>query len=190
MGERILSKDALDKLLTYDFQTVLDIGSGLGKHARILREHGKTVTTISLIPPADIVGDFMLADVDKVDCIWASHVLEHQLNVNAFLKRCYELLKDDGILTITVPPLKHLVVGGHLNLFNAGTLLYNLILAGFDCRQAKVKSYGYNISVIVRKTPLELPELVMDFDDIRTLIPYFPFPVVNIFDGQIEEHNW
>ena len=190
MGERMLSGEALTKLLEFEFKTVLDVGSGPGKQARILKENGKEVTTISLIPPADIVGDFMETELPQFDCIWASHVLEHQLNINLFLKRCYELLKEDGILAITVPPLKHQVVGGHLNLFNAGTLLYNLIMGGFHCREAKVKSYGYNISVIVRKKKAELPKLNMDFDDIRTLSDFFPFPVVNAFDGQIEEWNW
>ncbi len=190
MGESILSQEALDKLLTYGFDTVLDIGSGPGKQAQILRDNNKNVTTISLIPPADIVGDFMTEDLSTYDCIWASHVLEHQLNVNLFLKRCYELLKDDGIFAVTVPPLKHRIVGGHLTLWNAGLLLYNLILAGFDCKEAKVKSYGYNISVIVRKKKADLPDLVMDFNDIGTLAEFFPIEAFNAFDGQIEEWNW
>lgn len=190
MDERILSLEALHKLLTYDFDTVIDIGSGLGKQAEILRGNGKNVTTISLIPPADIVGDFMATELPQYDCVWASHVLEHQLNANLFLKRCYSLLGDDGILAVTVPPLKHRIVGGHISLWNAGLLLYNLILAGFDCKDAKVKSYGYNISVIVRKKKADLPDLVMDFDDVGTLAEFFPIKAFNAFDGQIEEHNW
>lgn len=190
MGERLLSVEALEKLLTYKFNTVIDIGSGPGEHARILRENNKSVTTISLIPPADIVGDFMHTDLKPVDCIWASHVLEHQRNVGLFLERCFFLLKEDGILAVTVPPAKHNIVGGHLTIWNAGLLLYNLILAGFDCKHASVKSYGYNISVIVRKKPCNPKGLIMDFGDIEALSEYFPFPVKNDFDGQIERHNW
>lgn len=190
MGERILSLEALDKLLTYDFDTVLDVGSGPGKQAQILRDDGRNVTTISLVEPADIIGDFLKADLTPFDCIWASHVLEHQLNVNLFLRRCYLLLKKDGILAITVPPLKHEIVGGHLSLWNAGLLLYNLILAGFDCKEAKVKSYGYNISVIVRKKKANPTGLVMCNGDIEKLSQFFPYRVVSSFDGQIEEHNW
>jgi SAM-dependent methyltransferase len=191
VGEPLLSKEALEKLLTYDFESVIDIGSGLGKHAKILRDHGKDVTTISLIPPADIQGDFMTTELPEVDCIWASHVLEHQLNVNDFLRRCFELLKEDGILAITVPPAKHNIVGGHLTIWNAGLLLYNLILAGFDCKKASIKTYGYNISVIVRKKQAVLPDLIMDFGDIEKLSTFFPnLDVRNDFDGQIERWNW
>lgn len=190
MGEHILSLDALDKLLTYDFESVIDIGSGEGKQAEILRTDKRNVTTISLIEPADIVGNFMTTQLPQYDCVWASHVLEHQLNAHDFLRRCFELLKDDGILAITVPPLKHEVVGGHLSLWNAGTLLYNLILAGFDCKKASVKSYGYNISVIVRKVPCKIEELSMDNGDIEKISPFFPYPVVSGFDGQIARWNW
>jgi SAM-dependent methyltransferase len=190
VGEALLSKEALDKLLTYDFESVIDVGSGLGKHAEILRSHNKSVTTISLIPPADIQGDFLTADLPETDCIWASHVLEHQLNVNFFLKRCYSLLKYNGILAITVPPAKHNIVGGHLTIWNAGLLLYNLILAGFDCKNASVKSYGYNISVIVRKKQSNPEGLIMDFGDIEKLSKFFPFEAKNDFNGEIERHNW
>ena len=181
---------AFIKLLGYEFDTVLDIGSGTGDHAFLLRKQGKQVTTISLEEPADIVGDFMSAKIEPVDCIWASHVLEHQRNVGAFLERCRDLLKDNGILAITVPPAKHAIVGGHVSLWNAGILLYNLILAGFNCKDAAVKSYGYNISVIVRKDPIDVPKLRMDSGDILTLSDYFPFEVGEGFNGAIGEVNW
>ena len=181
---------ALIKLLGYEFDTVLDIGSGTGEHAFVLQKQGKKVTTISLEPPADVLGDFMDVDLKPVDCIWASHVLEHQRNVGNFLERCFTLLNDDGILAITVPPAKHNIVGGHVTLWNAGLLLYNLILAGFDCSEAAVKSYGYNISVIVRKRKAVLPKLRMDSGDVLALSDYFPFEVGEGFDGQIGEVNW
>lgn len=181
---------ALTKLLEHDFHTVIDIGSGLGEHAHILKQYGKDVTTISLEPPADIIADFMQVDLEPVDCIWASHVLEHQPNPNSFLKKCYSLLKDDGLLSVTVPPAKHSIVGGHVNLYNAGLLLYQMILSGFDCSQASVKSYGYNISVIVRKKKADLPQLRMDNGDINRLAKFFPFDAQEGFDGQLEEINW
>lgn len=49
---------ALAKLLSMDFQTVLDIGSGAGKHARKMKAHGKDVTTIAWTGEADIIGDY------------------------------------------------------------------------------------------------------------------------------------
>ena len=80
--------------------------------------------------------------------------------------------------------------GGHLSLWNAGLLLYNLILAGFDCRSAAVKTYDYNVSVIVRKKAAPLPELTYDFGDIEKLSQFFPFEAKHGFDGNIESINW
>lgn len=180
---------ALQKLLTMDFNTVLDVGSGEGKHAEVLRNAGKTVTTIAL-SNADIIGDFNNVPLGKYDCVWASHVLEHQRNVGSFLDRCFDCLHENGILAVTVPPLKHEIVGGHLSLWNAGLLLYNIILAGFDCREAAVNTYGYNISIIVRKRRAVLPELKMDYGDIESLKEFFPFAAEHGFDGRLTSVNW
>jgi SAM-dependent methyltransferase len=178
---------------TPQIHSILDIGSGSGLHAEAFRKAGKEVTTISLVPPADFVGfDYMsLAFDSQYDCIWASHVLEHQPNVNAFLRKCRIDLKPGGILAVTVPPMKHEIVGGHLTAWNAGLLLYNLVMAGFDCSKAKVKTYKYNISVIVQKVAdITLDSLHMDAGDIEKLSPYFPMPVAQGFNGNIESINW
>jgi len=172
-------------VLTLSFVSVLDIGSGEGKHAEIFREHGKEVMELTYED-----GDYLDKDLGKFDCIWASHVLEHSPNPNLFLSKCFNDLHDNGILAVTVPPLKNDIVGGHVTLWNAGLLLYHLILAGFDCSKANVKSYGYNISVIVRKCPVILPKLKMDYGDIEKLSKYFPFEAKHGFDGNIKEINW
>lgn len=187
------SVEAIKKVLTLDFTTVLDIGSGGGDHADRFRNEGKQVTTIDLrSKKADYQADYLKFKVKlkPFDCVWASHVLEHQPNPNQFLKKCFSDLKDGGILAVTVPPLKHEIVGGHVTLWNAGLLLYHLILAGFDCRDAMVKAYGYNISVIVRKVKADLPELMMDCGDIEKLKEFFPFNAYHGFEGRISEVNW
>jgi hypothetical protein len=184
------ARETLDALLRRDFQTCLDIGSGDGSYANALRAAGKSVMTVNLCAPADHVGDYMGQRFFPVDAIWCSHVLEHQSNVGLFLQKCFRELKPHGWLAITVPPMKPEIVGGHLTLWNAGLLLYNLILAGFDCSQASVKAYGYNVSVIVQKRPAFIPELKMDFGDIEALAHCFPIPVCNGFDGNIREVNW
>lgn len=171
-----------------DFHSVLDVGSS-EDHANIFRYADKEVITLNLYH-ADIIGDYCITDVPQVDCIWASHVLEHCPSPGLFLQKCLYDLKNNGILAITVPPMKNEVVGGHLTLWNAGTLLYNMIIAGFDCSQASVKTYGYNISVIVRKKLAKLPKLNMDFGDIEKLARFFPFPAEHGFDGRISEVNW
>ena len=60
-----------------------------------------------------------------------------------------------------------------------------MILAGWDCSEAKVMSYGYNISVVVEKKEAVLPELRMDYGDIERLAPFFPFDAKHGFDGNL-----
>lgn len=198
--------EALRRLMEYDdVKSVLDVGSGAGAHAAVMRANGKMVTTVSLEAPADHLCDYVGNRQIKsgFDAIWASHVLEHQPNVNAFLVQCFSDLRNDGVLAVTVPPHKPNVVGGHLTTWNAGILLYNLIIAGFDCREARVsdcyssgtapdgKPYPrYNLSVIVRKRKAELPPLRFDAGDVARLAEFFPCPVTDGFDGRLPSIRW
>lgn len=207
--KNITSAECLKKLISdFNFDTVLDIGSGEGLHSKILVESGKKVTSLDYgesvyfkkcnETQSAVICDYYDYKPDtKFNCIWVSHVLEHQPNPNFFLKKIYNDLDDTGLLAITVPPLKHQIVGGHLNLYNAGILLYQLILAGFDCSNASVATYGYNISVIVRKgRKVSLSNITYDSGDINTLKEYFPLHIKSLignndfFDGKIESLNW
>ena len=172
------------------FETVLDVGSGDFTFARMFQEKGKQVYTTDILE-SDYQGDFNTIDFDRnFDCIWCAHTLEHQLNVHHFLSKIFHLLDTNGILAISVPPLKHNIVGGHVSLWNGGLLLYNLILAGFDCSEASVKQYGYDISVIVQKKEAILPKLNYDHGDIEMLAEFFPMKVKQGFYGQLDEINW
>ena len=77
-------------------------------------------------------------------------------------------------------------------------LLYNLILAGFDCNNARVGQYDYNVSVILKKHTIDvLHMLAYDAGDIEILRPYFPHQIQyrktaidTIFDGNITNLDW
>jgi SAM-dependent methyltransferase len=183
---------AFHLLQGFDLGQILDIGSGDGAQAQEFRRRGWQVTTISLVEPADIVGDYLETSFPyRFGTIWASHVLEHQVNPGRFLAKVRDDLREDGILAVTVPPRKDQIVGGHVTLWNAGLLLYHLVLAGFDCSDAKVRSEGYDVSVVVRHRPAKLPDdLVQDAGDIERLAHLFPMPVRQGFDGNITELNW
>jgi SAM-dependent methyltransferase len=199
-ADQLKSREALEKLISaYDFRTVLDVGCGPGHHAALLRQAGKEVTGIDVVKMCDgmIVANYLEHQFEQpFDCLWLSHVLEHQLNVNLFLKKAFRDLKPGGILAVTVPPLKHEIVDGHLTLWNAGLLLYNLILAGFDCSRARIKQYGYNISVLVPKAPAAVPyeRLHYDTGDIALISRFFPehprMQWVQAFRGDIAQLNW
>lgn len=197
MKNILLAEEALRLIIQkYQFQTVLDIGCGQGLHSEIFRKHLKTVIGMDASGHwgrPDVLADFVTYEFsEQFDLIWCSHVLEHQPNIQSFLTKLYKTLKTGGILAITVPPSKPNIVGGHVSIWNAGLLLYNMILAGFDCRDAMVKQYDYNISIIVRKSSASLPPLKMDAGDIELLAPYFPHSLnaKQDFSGDIKEIRW
>lgn len=126
----------------------------------------------------------------QYDGVYCSHTLEHVRNVGAFLDRIVTETKPGGIIAIVVPPRKDEIVGGHLTLWNAGLLVYNIIRAGVDCSSAYVGSYGYNVACVVRNIRAELPPLAEDAGDIEALAPFFPAPVAQGFDGRTFAANW
>jgi hypothetical protein len=78
-----------------------------------------------------------------------------------------------------------------MTLWNEGLLIYNLIAAGFDCSEARIGVYGYNISVIVRKKPARIPDdLYRDEGDVEKLKAFFPIPVHARMDGRFGNVNW
>lgn len=187
---------ALQKLLLeYRFTTVLDIGCGDGGHSEAFRAAGKEVTSIDLAGryTAAEHADYMERHYrSPYDAIWCCHVLEHQLNAHSFLLKVFNELKEGGVLCLSVPPMKPQVVGGHVTIWNAGLLMYNLILAGFNCSSIRVKREGYNISAIIEKVAIRnFPELAYDRGDIKRLSEYFP-PTCRRegFNGNIEELAW
>lgn len=159
----------------FAFNEVLDVGAATGQHSEIFRAAGKKVTTLDACFEADIVGDYVSTKLpQQYEAIWCSHVLSHQRNVGAFLDKIYDDLQDNGVLAITVPPVtSHWVSGGHCNWFNGGMLLYHLVMAGFDCRIARVLTYRYNVSVILRKIPngLERSPRAPKLEEISQYLP-------------------
>lgn len=168
---------------------VLDIGSGDGEHAKVMRQAGMIVDCIDWRNGDDYNA---ITFLEPYDGIWCSHVLEHQLNVNSFLKKVRRDLKPMGVFAVTVPPAKHEIVGGHVTLWNQGLLLYNLILAGFNCSEARVSPLydSYNLSVIVRNVSFPAVTLKYDAGDIEALVGYFPIDVRPGFDGSAVAVGW
>jgi len=206
------SGQAIQKLLDqYEFDTVLDIGSGEGLHADTFIRHGKKVTEVDYGRSVyfekrkeeknleTIVADFNKSTFDRqFECVWCSHILEHQLNPHTFLQKIHGLIKEGGVLAVTVPPLRTQIIGGHVCFWNAGLLLYRLVLAGFDCRSVRVLKYGYNISVILKKRTVDVSQrIVYDSGDIRKIreflpdqLRFYPCDTDDPFDGDILELNW
>jgi len=176
---------ALQKFIEEAPERVLDIGAGEEKHTDQMIAAGMTVVAVDFLKDEDYMDHN-----GTYDGIWCCHVLEHQRSPGLFLDKIYRDLEDDGLLSITVPPAKHNLVGGHVSIWNAGLLLYHMVLAGFDCSEARVGTYGYNISVMVRKKAANLPPLKMDRGDIKDIAEFFPTITYHGMDGQFKNINW
>lgn len=190
---KTLGLDAIYKIINeFEFDTVLDIGCGNGSHTKIFRDLGKIVTPTDYCKKFDgvIEGLYENLEFKEHDVTWVCHVLEHQLNPHNFLRKVWCDTKINGHICVTVPPLKHNIVGGHVSLWNAGLLMYHMVLAGFNCKNAKIKKYGYNISVIAKKEIFIIPKLNYDIGDIELLNLWLPDFCRQGFDGNIEEYNW
>ena len=208
--ERI-SHEAMDAMLAEDdITTVLDIGYGTGEHASHMVSAGKQVTGVDPNGKEDLGDQFnggtsLLVQLDyldpetvfaeEFDAVWCSHVLEHVDNPQWLLRKAFNDTRVGGWLIMTVPPAQHAVVGGHFTLWNSGQLLYHLVRAGFDCSEARIKQYGYNLTIMVRKTAEDTREAVPNLPNypVEQLRKYLPAGLEwtnGSFNGDIQELNW
>ena len=102
-------------------------------------------------------------------------------------------------MAVSVPPYESVIMGGHVSLWNAGLLLYRLVLAGVNCKEARVKTYDWDISVIVSvKEFIDVSsKLVYDSGDLRTIREYLPSGLKffsseqnESYYGNIHKLNW
>lgn len=181
--------------------SVLDIGCGKCEHTEQFCKSGLKVTGLDILDHGFRHENFVFYETffdqyewDKnYDFVWASHVIEHMLDPQAFLVQAKEFLKPDGWLCLTFPPLKNNIVGGHVNLFNAGIIMYRAVLAGFDCSNVKIHKYGYNVSVFIQNSlnDVDLNSLNYDNGDIEKISKYLPEGHDRQdFNGDIKELNW
>ena len=212
------NKKSFKLLMKHEFKTVLDIGSGKGNlFTQILLDNNKKVDSVDFFDGATYQGDYNELDINKkYDVIICYNILEHQHNAGLFLNKLHNNLKEGGLLSLSVPQWKDQIVDGHVSSWNAGLLLYNLILARWNCNMAKVSTFTDGnipqINVLIQKKPkVDLPKLNHDRGDLYELMDYFPKDVsVQIknnskkkvnpfnglevmksnFNGVIRECNW
>lgn len=154
---------ANSKQIGEKFKSALDIGSGEGLHAEILKKAGLEVIQIDKYSEkAEIKEDFMDYQFqNKFDVIFCSHVIEHQRNVGHFLDKIYDLLSDDGLLLLSAP--KHIperLVEGHLNCFYTSYFFQQLIHAGFDLKKGKFLSCAgiENVAIVPKAKNFDITE--------------------------------
>ena len=123
---------------------------------------------------------------NEVDLAVLSQV-HRQRNVGDYLDSAFNALRVGGELVVVCPFYSNCIGSGNTNnLWNAGALLYNLILAGFDCKNAKVSTFTNEIQVYLVKSSRVVPRSV----SISSLNDFFPIEVYQHFNGNILEINW
>ncbi len=166
---------------------MLDVGGGDGLHARFFRQHGLQVDVIDLnegMEPLVFAGEYeRYKPAEQYDVVWCSHVYEHIINPGLFLSKIWTDLRPGGYAVITVPPMKSDMLFEHVTLWNPGLLLIHLIKCGFDCRQARVGSYHYNITVIAQRPHSSMPA------DNKDRLPAVEWNG-GYFNGDIKFLNW
>ena len=158
------SNSLLKQALTKNPLEVLDVGTGFGTHAVAFIANGST-KVVGLDPKPQylehtayeyIQSSYEEADLEgkQFDMVWCSHTLEHMPNVQHFLTTLREWLKPGGWLAIGVPTARqnrlHI---GHLTLWTPAHLVYNLICAGWDCKEAIWYTEYLTIGLMVQKKP-------------------------------------
>lgn len=213
---QLLAYEALEKIINdFEHHSVLDIGCGQGIQGKIMQDYGKNVTGITISKEAGyngvclknvIYGDFLKLKLKKkYDVVWVSHILEHIVDIDGFLKKLKLVIADDGCVAITVPRETTILLP-HIHTFSAGRLLRYMVCAGYDCRNAEILEYGYNISIILPKT--KFIETKYDIDGFVNesnnstgadeIFEYLPKEIelkkswdnIYFFEGDIRELNW
>ncbi len=143
-------------------ETVLDIAVGQGKHTQAFISTGSKVTGIDVMSEpfehdsyTHIKSPYESADLkEKFDLVWCCHTLEHMPNIQHFLLCLSDWIKDDGWLYIAVPTaLQNRIHIGHLTLWTPALLAYNLICAGWDCKDAKWYTEYLTIGMCIQRKP-------------------------------------
>lgn len=204
-GSRAVQK-AIDMGIT---GSVVDLGCGNGNLTPLLSKIG-SVKGIDIIEDPKVEGlDFDSLTIDEFlrDCFYEamtlekpteykvvnlSHVLEHVYSPIECLDNILQEVNGLEYLIISVPLLKHQIVGGHVNLYNTGLLMYQLVLAGYDCSNISIATINKEICCVL---PVErivsYPKLKHDCGDIELLAQYFPKGYdYQGFNGNIDKINW
>ena len=196
----------LAKLLEkHEFDTVLDFGAGWQRRCDTLLASGRSVSALLSpeTPPGNVPakaipyqGTIHSAVLPNTfDCIIAVNVLHQERDPQRFLRRLHDLLPERSLLALTVPALRHPMLQGELSIWNAGLVLYHLVLAGFDCSNVQCLTQEAEISIILEKNAIDPWEEDSPRPPLGTLRRHLPQALDFVhepawFNGDIPELNW
>jgi SAM-dependent methyltransferase len=151
----------LEHAISKEPKTVLDVGVGKAQHAHCFLAQGCSVTGLDPAPPQlehpnyeHIHSGYEIAGLGdrQFDMVWCSHTLEHIPNIQHFLIHLRKWVKPGGWLFIAVPSSRqnrfHV---GHCTLWTPAHLVYNLVCAGWDCKDANWYTEYLSIGLCVQR---------------------------------------
>lgn len=138
--DRIQFRAALDFIKFIDvnrYRRIVDVGSGPGHQAMVLKQLGFSVTCVDYRRPEYAELDWKqpseLSELKEYDAVWSHHCLEHIRDPIGALISWRGVLRKGGMLFLTVPQFNVTMSSGHLNSYNLPLLMYHLAVAGFQC---------------------------------------------------------
>ncbi|WP_341710276.1 methyltransferase domain-containing protein [Limnobacter sp.] len=180
----------IDELIRRSPVSMVDLGAGSNVHAlKVLSKLDCEVVTVDYgtsvysrnsvqLPPSiksyfcDI---YEFESPHLFEAVWASHVLEHQLNSERFIRKCLSLCAPDGFIYITLPTWHRAMLGGHLSIWSPGLLAYNVVLCGIDLSDANLLYGDDEFTLIFSPRSISLPsDLTYDSGDLSKLANYLP----------------
>lgn len=180
---------------------VLDVGAGFGGHAKAFIGNGCEVVGLDPMGARlehekyshidDAYENVSFEEDELFDVIWCSHTLEHIPNVQHFLITLQGWLKPGGWLFIAVPnDRQERLHVGHLTLWTPAHLAYNLVCAGWDCKDAIWYTSYLTIGMVVKNAgAIDLSWRTSLPNEIQHLNQYMP-KIVRHNDGAWWGNNW
>jgi len=183
-----------------DKKDLLEIGSGAGQSLFYFEKMGFNVMGIEpdsrnveilnqklkqghcingFIEETEIAGSY--------DVIWISHVFEHLIRPNILLKRCREILRDNGIIFIEIPEcenpkiLKQSIYENPSTFHFTKKTLSNVVQnVGYKI----IKCDSFRVPTLVEAGMMKIMKRFFNFIKYNPY-PYYPRIITKINDGQL-----
>jgi|GEM_PF-3733977 len=181
-----------------EHKSIIDVGSGGNHHKNFFNLFFKEVFTNDFndtLEDQNYPGDFMEINFDrKFQYVYCSNVLEHIRNQGSFIEKLFDTCEDDGYVCIIVPrPHLNKLLSGHISTWSLATLLYSIVVSGYDCSEAIICNGQFEKSVLVKKRRIPLEQFKVAsgvVGDVGNLNKYFPFNAVHKGSALIDSVGW
>lgn len=156
-----------DKYFPFKKNVYVEVGANLKtSFHKSLEKYFDNVTTVELNSSVqNDFNDFNDFPVGIADCVSHYFVLEHVPTINLFVKQCFDLLKDEGIMICEVPCLSlypeiisALILFEHVNHFTPNSLEAIMVCRGFEMLEVSYEkcSRPFGFVAVLRKKTSEI----------------------------------